>query len=62
MSGGGDEAIGVGLWAALRAKNATEAIILGANHRGDSDSTASIAAQFSACMHGLDAKELMAFD
>lgn len=58
----GDEALGVGLWAALRTTNVTEAIILGANHRGDSDSTASIAAQFSACMHGLDAKEWMAFD
>jgi ADP-ribosyl-[dinitrogen reductase] hydrolase len=53
----GEEALGVALWAALRTSSATDAIRLGANHRGDSDSTASIAGQLSACVWGLSPTE-----
>lgn len=57
----GDEAVGVALWAALRSKSVAEAIRLGANHRGDSDSAASMAAQLAACLWGLSAQERIAF-
>ena len=57
----GDEAVGVALWAALRSKNTTDAIRLGANHRGDSDSTASIAGQLAACLWGLSVQEKITF-
>ena len=53
----GEEALGVALWAALRTNSATDAIHLGANHRGDSDSTASMAGQLAACVWGLSPNE-----
>jgi ADP-ribosylglycohydrolase len=41
----GDEALAIGVYAALRGRNVVDAIRIAANHDGDSDSTASIAAQ-----------------
>lgn len=57
----GDEAVGVALWCALRSSSASEAIFMAANHRGDSDSTASIAGQLAAGIHGLSSKEMAGF-
>lgn len=57
----GDEAVGVALWAALRSTSTTDAIRLGANHRGDSDSTASMAGQLAACIWGLSIQERTTF-
>lgn len=50
----GEEALAIGLYAALSAENFVEAIRIAANHSGDSDSTASITGQFWGAMHGLD--------
>lgn len=57
----GDEAVGLALWCALRSSSVAEAIFLAANHRGDSDSTASIAGQLAAGIYGLDATEHAGF-
>lgn len=57
----GDEAVGVALWCALRSSSASEAIFMAANHRGDSDSTASMAGQLAAGIHGLAPRELAGF-
>jgi ADP-ribosylglycohydrolase/protein-tyrosine phosphatase len=51
----GDEALAVGLHAAATARGFSEAIENGANHDGDSDSTASIAGQLYGAKHGLSA-------
>jgi ADP-ribosylglycohydrolase/protein-tyrosine phosphatase len=51
----GDEALAVGLHAAATARHFSEAIEQGANHDGDSDSTASIAGQLYGAKHGLAA-------
>lgn len=57
----GDEAVGVALWAALRSTHVSSAIMIGANHRGDSDSTASMAGQLAAAMFGLSNSEKAMF-
>lgn len=44
----GDEALAIALYAALAAGSVEEAVIIAANHDGDSDSTASIAGQLRA--------------
>ncbi|HSD62107.1 MAG TPA: ADP-ribosylglycohydrolase family protein, partial [Burkholderiales bacterium] len=44
----GDEALAIALYAALASDSVEEAVIIGANHDGDSDSTASIAGQLRA--------------
>jgi ADP-ribosylglycohydrolase/protein-tyrosine phosphatase len=44
----GDEALAIGLYAALAAGSVEEAVIVAANHDGDSDSTASISGQLCA--------------
>ncbi|HEX6828337.1 MAG TPA: ADP-ribosylglycohydrolase family protein [Burkholderiales bacterium] len=44
----GDEALAIGLYAALAAGSVEQAVIIAANHDGDSDSTASIAGQLRA--------------
>ena len=49
----GEEALAIALYAALRAESFAEAIRIGTNHDGDSDSTASIAAQIYGARHGL---------
>lgn len=49
----GDEALAIGLYAALRGKTVFEAILIATNHSGDSDSTAMIAGHISAMIHGL---------
>jgi ADP-ribosylglycohydrolase len=49
----GEEALAVGLYAAMAASSFTECIELAANHDGDSDSTASIAGQLWGARHGL---------
>lgn len=51
----GEEALAIGLAAAMGARSFEEAIALAANHDGDSDSTASIAGQLYAAAHGLEA-------
>ena len=51
----GDEALAVGLHAAVTASSFSEAIEVAANHDGDSDSTASIAGQLYGARHGLAA-------
>ena len=66
----GEEALAIGIYAALRATSFEEALIIAANHDGDSDSTASIAGQIYGAWHGdgvlpspwiekLDIKEVM---
>jgi ADP-ribosylglycohydrolase len=49
----GEEALAVGLYAAMSASSFAECIELAANHDGDSDSTASIAGQLWGARHGL---------
>jgi ADP-ribosyl-[dinitrogen reductase] hydrolase len=49
----GEEALAVGLYAAMVAKTFSECIELAANHDGDSDSTASIAGQLWGARFGL---------
>jgi len=44
----GDEALAIGLYAALAAGSIEDAVTVAANHDGDSDSTASIAGQLRA--------------
>lgn len=50
----GDEALAIGLYAALRADSFEEALRLAANHGGDSDTTASIAGQIWGTLYGVD--------
>lgn len=50
-----EEALAIGLAAAMRARSFDEALALAANHDGDSDSTASIAGQLYGARHGLEA-------
>lgn len=50
----GDEALAIGLYAALRADSFEEALRLAANHDGDSDTTASIAGQIWGTLYGVD--------
>jgi ADP-ribosylglycohydrolase len=50
----GEEALAIGLYAALSAESFVEAIRIATNHSGDSDSTASIAGQLWGAMNGLD--------
>jgi ADP-ribosylglycohydrolase len=50
----GDEALAIGLYAALRADGFEEAIRLAAEHDGDSDTTASIAGQIWGVLYGVD--------
>ena len=49
----GEEALAIALYAALSANSFVEALLIGANHSGDSDSTASIAGQLWGAMNGL---------
>ena len=49
----GEEALAIALYSVLSASSFVEAISIGANHGGDSDSTASIAGQFWGAMDGL---------
>ena len=44
--------VAIGISAALRASSFEEALIIAANHDGDSDSTASIAGQIYGAWHG----------
>ncbi len=48
----GEEALAIGIYAALRASSFEEALIIATNHDGDSDSTASIAGQIYGAWHG----------
>ena len=48
----GEEALAIGLYAAMTARTFAECIELAANHDGDSDSTASIAGQLWGARHG----------
>jgi ADP-ribosylglycohydrolase/protein-tyrosine phosphatase len=50
----GEEALAVGLYAALRGGTFLETLAIATNHDGDSDSTASIAGQLRGAWHGLD--------
>lgn len=49
----GEEALSIGLYAALKGKDFRDAISISANHGGDSDSTASITGQLLGALHGL---------
>jgi ADP-ribosylglycohydrolase/protein-tyrosine phosphatase len=51
----GEEALAVGLWAASTGRDFADVLELAANHDGDSDSTASLAGQLYAAVHGLEA-------
>ncbi|RJQ69475.1 ADP-ribosylglycohydrolase family protein [Pseudonocardiaceae bacterium YIM PH 21723] len=51
----GEEALAIGLYAALCTDNVRDALLLGANHTGDSDSTAAIAGNLVGAMYGLEA-------
>src|SRR5437764_14793098 len=53
-AGVGEEALAIGLFAALSARGYVEALAIAANHDGDSDSTASIAGQLWGAWKGLD--------
>jgi len=48
-----EEALGIGLYAALKGENYTDVIRVAANHSGDSDSTASIAGQIYGVRKGI---------
>ncbi len=48
----GEEALAIALYATLVGDNFEKAIVIAANHDGDSDSTASIAGQLYGAMHG----------
>lgn len=50
----GEEALAIALYAVLSASSFVEAVSIGANHSGDSDSTAAIAGQFWEAMDGLE--------
>jgi len=50
----GEEALAIGIYAALSAESFVEAIQIATNHSGDSDSTASIAGQLWGAMNGMD--------
>jgi ADP-ribosylglycohydrolase len=50
----GDEALAIGLYAALRADSFEEALHLAANHDGDSDTTAALAGQIWGTLYGVD--------
>jgi ADP-ribosyl-[dinitrogen reductase] hydrolase len=47
----GHEALAIGLYAALVADSFEQAVLIGANHDGDSDSTASLAGQLFGAAH-----------
>ena len=49
----GEEALSVALYAALTGKSFPEVLAIGANHDGDSDSTASIAGQLYGAWRGM---------
>jgi ADP-ribosylglycohydrolase len=49
----GEEALAIGLYAALVAPSFEDALAIAANHDGDSDSTASIAGQIWGAWHGI---------
>ena len=54
--GGGwvaEEALAIGLYAAIKGKNVVESLEIAINHSGDSDSTASIAGQLRGAAAGL---------
>jgi len=50
----GDEALAIGLYAALRAASFEEALRLAANHDGDSDTTAAVAGQVWGALCGVE--------
>ena len=47
-----DEALAIGLYAVLATHSLAEAVVLAANHGGDSDSTAAIAGSLSGTLFG----------
>ena len=49
----GEEALAIALYSVLSANSFVEALVIAANHSGDSDSTASIAGQLWGAMNGL---------
>lgn len=50
----GEEALAIGLYAALKADSFEEALRLAANHDGDSDTTAALAGQIWGALYGVD--------
>jgi ADP-ribosyl-[dinitrogen reductase] hydrolase len=60
--GGGwiaDEAVGVALYCAMKTNSFAQCLELSTNHSGDSDSTASMAAQLYAAKNGLAASDIL---
>lgn len=51
----GDEALAVALWSVFQSQSLFHAVTLATNHDGDSDSTATLAAQLASLMHPWDA-------
>ena len=51
----GEEALAIGLYAVLSTNSYAEAVVLAANHGGDSDSTAAIAGSLAGTAHGEEA-------
>jgi ADP-ribosylglycohydrolase len=49
-----EEALAIGVYAALKGNNYCEVIRIAANHSGDTDSTASVAGQLYGAWHGTD--------
>ena len=49
------EALAIAIWCVLACPNLEQALVAGANHGGDTDSTASIAGQLAGLLHGVDA-------
>ena len=54
-----DEAVGVALYCAVKAQSFAHCLELSSNHSGDSDSTASMAAQLYVAKNGLDEKDIL---
>lgn len=55
--GGGwiaEEALGIAIYSALRAKDFTDGVVMAVNHSGDSDSTGAIAGNLLGALHGVN--------
>lgn len=58
----GENALGLAIYALKQSKSFEHALVISTNHRGDSDSTASMAGQLFATFNTLDEKDLYIFE
>ena len=58
----GETALGLAVYALKKGKSFEHCLIISTNHRGDSDSTASMAAQLYAAFKTLDSKDLEVYE